>query len=272
MADANWAEHARVQAAKRWERPSADMGKHVTDALVDYAHPQPGETVLDIACGTGAPSLKVARKVGATGNVVATDINEEPLAIAAERAKERGLTNIRFNRADVHSLPFADNEFDLVTCRFGVMFFSDLPKALGEIRRVLTPGGRVAFAAWGSFDQPYFQSTAQIAMRHVGATIPPAAAAMFKFAQPGTLARAFTSAGFVDARDELKTLPWVWTDTVPELWAYFQAVTSPFRTVLDEAKCHPHVEREVLDSLQKYWDGEKVNLTAQIMLAGGRKP
>jgi len=271
MSEANWAEHARVQAATRWERPSAEMGKGVTDALVEYAGPRPGERVLDVACGTGAPSLKVARAVGPKGLVIATDLNDDPLKIAAERARERGLDNIRFERADVHHLPYEDNEFDLVTCRFGVMFFSDLPRALGEIRRVLKPGGRVVFAAWGSFDQPYFQSTVQVVMRRTGAAMPAAAAAMFKFGQQGTLARALAAAGFSEARDELRTVPWVWPDTVAEFWAYFVAVTAPFRSVVDQAKDHPEIDREVIRAVEKYWDGEKVNLTAQIVLARAAK-
>ncbi len=269
MTQANWADHARMQASQRWERPSAEMGKAVTDALVEYADPQPGERVLDVACGTGAPSLKVARRVGPTGSVVATDVSEEPLKIAAERANERALANIRFERADVHALPYAGAEFDLVTCRFGAMFFVDLPKALREIRRVLKPGGRIAFATWGSFDQPYFQATVQVMMRNTGMNIPAGAAAMFKFATRGTLAKAMTEAGFAGASDELRTVPWVWNESVPELWAYFQAVTVPFRPVLE--KVTPEIEREVLTTLDRYWDGEKVNLTADIVLAGATK-
>lgn len=245
------------------------MGKHVTDALVQYANPQPGERVLDVACGTGAPSLKVARAVAPEGAVVATDLSEDPLKIAEQRAHERGLTNIRFERADVHGLSYPENEFDLITCRFGAMFFADLPRALCEMRRVLKPGGRVAFAAWGSFDQPYFQTTVQIIMRHTGAEIPPGAAAMFKFGTPGTLSKALKEAGFATAHDEVRTVPWVWTESVPELWAYFQSVTVPFRPVLE--KVTPEIEREILMELEKYWDGDKVNLTAQIVLAGGTK-
>lgn len=269
MTESNWATHARMQAAERWERPSAEMGKHVTDALVVYADPKPGERVLDIACGTGAPSLKVARRVGDAGHVIATDLSAEPLKIAAERARERGLNNIEFRQADVHALPFGENVFDLVTCRFGVMFFADLPRALAEILRVLRPGGRVAFAAWGNFDQPYFQNTVQVVLRHTGAQVPPSAARMFKFGQPGTLAEALRSAGFADARDDVQNVPWVWTDNVEELWKYFRAVTVPFAPVLERVT--QEIEREVLEQLGKYWDGEKVNLTAEIVLAGGKK-
>ena len=269
MSSTDWAAHARMQASQRWERASAEMGKHVTDALVEYANPQPGERVLDVACGTGAPSLKVACAVEATGRVVATDLSEEPLKIAAERAKERGLTNIRFERADVHELPYSEGEFDLITCRYGAMFFRDLPRALREMRRVLRPGGRVAFAAWGAFDQPYFQTTVQVVMRHTGAKIPPGATAMFKFARSGTLARVLSEAGFADAGDEVRTVPWVWTESVEECWAYFQAVSVPLRPLLD--KVTPEITREVLVELTKHWDGKAVNLTVDIVLARGHK-
>ena len=78
----DWSAHARMSAAQRWERASAAMGRGVTDALVEFAAPQPGERVLDVASGTGAPSLQVARRVGPRGTVVATDISAEPLKIA----------------------------------------------------------------------------------------------------------------------------------------------------------------------------------------------
>src|SRR5512142_1695072 len=127
-AGTNWGSERRIAAAARWERPSAELGRGVTDALVEIAAAQPGMHVLDVACGTGAPALQLARRVGPAGRVVAIDIAAEPLKVAAARASERGLTNVRFESADVHQLPFADADFDLVTSRFGVMFFADLPR------------------------------------------------------------------------------------------------------------------------------------------------
>ena len=258
-----------MQAAARWERASAEMGKGVTDALVEFSDPQPGERVLDLACGTGAPSLKVARRVGSSGHVIATDLSEEPLKIAAERARERGLGNLEFRRSDAQALPFENDQFDLVTCRFGVMFFSDLPLALAETKRVLRPGGRVAFAAWGKMEQPYFQSTVGVVLRHTGAAVPAGAAAMFKFGVAGTLASALRGAGFDGARDEVRRVPWPWTESAEELWQYFRSVTVPFRPLLEKAT--PEMEGEILAELRKYWDGQKVNLTAEIVLAGATK-
>lgn len=265
----HWGSSTRMAAASRWERPSAEMGRGATDALLDIAQPRPGMQVLDVACGSGAPALPIARLIAPTGHVTATDITPDPLLIAAERARERGLTNITFQRADAQALPFEGARFDLVTCRFGVMFFPDLARALGEMHRVLRPGGRVALLAWGPFEQPYFGCTAAVVMRHTGAALPPSAQAMFKFAAPGTLAAALRQAGFRDAEDETRSVPWTWPETVAELWGYFQAVTIPFRPLLEQIRPEQHdaVTRDVHAALQHFWDGKQVNLTAQVVLA-----
>jgi ubiquinone/menaquinone biosynthesis C-methylase UbiE len=265
----DWATHARMNAANRWERPSAEMGRGATQAIVALAHPQPGMRVLDVASGTGAPSLQIARAVAPTGHVTATDSSPEPLKIAAERARQRGLANITFEVADVHHLPFPDAGFDLVTSRCAVMFFSDLPRALGEMRRVLKPGGRVALLAWGPLDQPYFQSTGQVIMRHTGAALPPAARQIVKFGERGTLTAALTAAGFREVKEELRTVPWVWPASIEELWEYFQVATVPFRALLDQVRPEQvePIKREVHAAFARFWDGEKVNMTADFVLA-----
>jgi ubiquinone/menaquinone biosynthesis C-methylase UbiE len=265
----DWATHARMNAATRWERPSAEMGRGATEAIVALAAPRPGMRALDIACGTGAPSLQIARAIAPTGHVTATDLSPEPLKIAAERARQRGLANIDFQVADVHHLPFPAAAFDLVTSRCGVMFFSDLPRALAEIRRVLKPGGRVALLAWGPIDQPYFQSTGQVIMRHTGVALPPAAQQIFKFGERGTLTAALTGAGFFEVQEVLRTVPWVWTASIEELWEYFQAATVPFRPLLNQVRPEQiePIARDVRAAFAHYWDGEKVNMTADFVLA-----
>jgi ubiquinone/menaquinone biosynthesis C-methylase UbiE len=267
----DWATHARMNAAKRWERPSAEMGRGATDAIVELARPQPGMRVLDVASGTGAPALQLARRVVPGGHVTATDLSPEPLNIAAQRARERGLTNLRFEVADVHKLPFPDANFDLVTSRMGVMFFSDLPRALAEMRRVLRPGGRVALLAWGPVQQPYFDCTAGVIMRHTGAELPTSAKPIFKFGERGTLSAALSQAGFGDVTEELRTIPWVWTAPVAELWEYFQAATIPCRPLVEQIPPEKRelIAREVQAAFSGFWDGDKVNMTADFVLGSG---
>ncbi len=265
----DWVTHARMNNAVRWERPSADMGRGATEAIVALAQPRPGMIVLDVASGTGAPALQIARAVAPNGHVTATDLKPEPLKIAADRARERNLTNLTFEVADVHRLPFPDASFDLVTSRLAVMFFSDLPRALAEMRRVLKPGGRIAILAWGPLDQPYFESTGKIVMRHIGAALPPAAQQIVKFGEPGTLASALTAAGFSEVNERLQTVPWVWTSSIEDLWEYFQAATVPFRPLFDQIRPEQlePIKRDVYAAFARFWDGEKVNMTADFVLA-----
>ncbi len=270
---ADWATFARMNAANRWEQPSAAMGRGATEAIVEYARPQPGMRVLDVGSGTGAPALQVARRVAPAGHVTATDRSPEPLKIAAQRARERSLTNISFEQVDVHKLPYADEMFDLVTSRLAVMFFSDLPRALAEIRRVLKPGGRAAFLAWGPMEQPYFEATGLTILRHIGGELPEAAQEVFKFGKAGSLSGELAKAGFREVHEELRTVPWVWPRPVDELWQYYQAVTIPFRPVLERIPPEKMeaIAHDVHDAFSRFWDGEKVNMTADFVLASGVK-
>src|SRR5215472_9958633 len=110
-AQANWNSPARAHASQKWRKQSAAMGSHLTEAIVAAARVEPGMRVLDIACGTGEPSISIATLLRGSGDVTGVDISPEPLKIADERAKEGGLTNIRFQQGDAHTLPFADQSF-----------------------------------------------------------------------------------------------------------------------------------------------------------------
>ena len=164
----DWGNQYRLVASEKWRAKSAAMGQPVTDALVEYAQPAPGMQVLDLASGTGEPAISLASRVGEQGHVTATDISVGLLEIAAKRGKKRGLKNFTTQVADAHKLPFTDNSFDLATSRFGVMFFDDPIGALQELRRVMRPGARACFLAWGQVEQPYWQSTMGVVHKHVG--------------------------------------------------------------------------------------------------------
>src|SRR5437899_7852423 len=153
----SWGIHYRLIAAEKWKAKSAAMGQPVTGALVEYAEVRPGMRVLDLASGTGEPAISLAQRVGEQGAVTALDLSAELLDIAKDRARAKGLNNFTAKEADAHSLPFPDNTFDLGTSRFGVMFFREPVVALRELHRVLKPGARACFLAWGSFEQPFWQ-------------------------------------------------------------------------------------------------------------------
>jgi ubiquinone/menaquinone biosynthesis C-methylase UbiE len=271
---AGWGSQYRLIASDKWKAKSAVMGKAVTEALVEYARPAPGMRVLDLASGTGEPAISLAMRVRPQGRVTALDLSADLLEIAKGRAQERGLKNFSTQQADAQSLPFEDNSFDLATCRFGVMFFPDADKALRDLHRVLTQGSRACFAAWGPFDQPYWQSTMGVVHRHIGGPLlPPIGPDPFRFASPGSLRAELQEAGFDHVDEETITLPWTWPGTAEEVWEQAKSVSVPFRPMLDRVPhdMWPKVNEEVLAEISKYVRGPNIEFGASVVLASGSK-
>jgi demethylmenaquinone methyltransferase/2-methoxy-6-polyprenyl-1,4-benzoquinol methylase len=109
----------------------------------DRAALDPGDSALDVCCGTGDLALELGGRVGPSGSVIGCDFSEPMLDLAREKAQERGETGVRFEWADALELPYDDGRFDAVTVGFGVRNLADLDRGLREMARVLAPGGRL---------------------------------------------------------------------------------------------------------------------------------
>lgn len=112
------------------------------ERAADRAELRPGDSALDVCCGTGDFALELANRVGPTGTVVGCDFSEEMLVIARRKAAERGAA-VSFEWADALSLPYDDASFDAATVGFGVRNLADLDAGIVELARVLKPGGRL---------------------------------------------------------------------------------------------------------------------------------
>jgi len=117
--------------------------------LLACAAAQPGENVLDVACGTGLVTFPLAGEVGASGRVVGVDLSGQMVEEARARAMRGAVANVGFARMDAENLELPDGSFDLAVCALGLMYLPDPGRALREMRRVLRPGGRMAAAVWG---------------------------------------------------------------------------------------------------------------------------
>jgi demethylmenaquinone methyltransferase / 2-methoxy-6-polyprenyl-1,4-benzoquinol methylase len=109
----------------------------------DRAALREGDSALDLCCGTGDLALELRARVGSSGRVVGADFSERMLELANEKALERGMPDVTFEWADALELPYSDASFDAVTVGFGVRNLADLDVGVGEMARVLRPGGRL---------------------------------------------------------------------------------------------------------------------------------
>jgi len=170
----------------------------LNQALIEAAGIAPGQDVIDLASGTGDPSISIARALQAAGSVTACDLTPEMLAVARRRADELALGNWRVVAADMAALPFADGTFDAATCRFGLMFPNDRLACAVEALRVLKPGGRAAWAVWGAVEEnPTYEMTRAGLARFFGEEVPPRER-RHSLGAPGLLAALLTDAGFAD--------------------------------------------------------------------------
>jgi SAM-dependent methyltransferase len=269
----SWGSSYRLVASEKWKAKSAVMGSAVTAALVEYSEPLPNMRVLDLASGTGEPGISLAQRVGPHGSVIAVDQSSELLEIASERARNKGLSNFAVRHADAHDLAFSDHSFDLASCRFGVMFFADIERALAELRRVLKPGACACFAAWGPLEQPYWQSTMKIVLRHVsGSMIEPGGANPFRFGAAGSLSTALSASGFGEVEEASRSLPWTWPGEAEEVFEYACAVAAPFRPMLERVKAEdwPTIRDEAAAAIERYRVGDEIRFGADVIFASGK--
>lgn len=194
-----------------WDLAVDDYARHwhallagVQGQLLAQAAAQPGEQVLDVACGTGVVSLALARTVGPGGSVLGVDLAAGMVAAAAASAQAHGLPWARFMRMDAETLALPTASFDLVVCALGLMYMPDADAALREVQRVLRPGGRAVFAVWGERARCGWAPLFGIVDAEVHSDVCPL---FFGLGQGEALARACTRAGLAvtatQRRDDL---------------------------------------------------------------------
>jgi len=272
-----WTGDQTVAAWRKWHAQIALFSRGATEAILEAAHLRPGMRVLDLACGVGDPALSIAAEVAPSGRVTATDLGPGMMSLAEELARKKGLTNIEFREASAESLPFPDASYDVLTCRFGIMFFPDLPKALRECFRVLKPGGRAAFVAWGKMAQPFFTATAGIILKHVPVPPPPPdpdAPSLFMFGERDRLRRALQAAGLANVHEEDRIIPGRWESSVEEYWVQFSEVAAPFRPFIEQLSPEKYAQAksEIFAALKKFWTGKELNMPLEIVIGSGTRP
>ena len=270
----SWDTASRARMSDRWAEAAVLWNQAMTDALLSAAALNPDSVVLDLAAGSGDPALTIAKRL-INGRVIALDSARAGLLLANTHARQVGLGSmIACIHADAHAIPLAQSSVDRITCRCGIMFFNDMGLVMSEVLRVLKPGGRVAFLVWGSFEQPFFDSTIAIVLRLVhGAQMPPQARTMFRFASHGSLAKALRAAGFCNVREESSTVPRIWSGTPEELWEYQQEISTLCHPLFESipTDLRAKVDGEVSSLLSRFRTGSVLSVPVNIIVVAGQR-
>ena len=174
------------------------------DATIERAAVLPGERVLDVGCGCGATALQLTERVGPAGSVIGIDVSGPMLTRAKERAEVLGIANVRFVNADASTFT-SDDAFNLVFSRAGIMFFSDPIGAFSNLRRVLRPGGRLAFVCFRDQGLNPWWTVPLAAVAPIARPETPAASdgpGVFSLADARHLRAVIEESGFVNAAYE----------------------------------------------------------------------
>jgi len=234
--------------------------------LLELADLEPGERVLDIACGTGLVTFPAARAVGPGGRVVGTDLSQEMVNRAADEARALGVGHATFERMDAEDLQVPPESFDVALCALGLMYVPDPLKALTEMLRVVRPDGRAVVAVWGARNRCGWAEIFPIVDRRVASEVCPM---FFQLGTGDLLRHTMEGAGFGDVHVDriLTTLEYESPDDAVGA-AFVGGPVALAYSRFDDA-VRDEVHAEYLDSIEAYRHGGGYGVPGEFVIARG---
>jgi SAM-dependent methyltransferase len=257
-----------------WRRFSAEgppKPDGTTLALMEAIGAAPGQRILDMASGTGDPSIPLAERVGESGLVVASDQSSQMIAAARERAAGATARPV-FVVAGMEELPFPDRTFDGATCRMGIMFPPDRVAAAKAALRVLKPGARIAYAVWGPLaDNAMFAITRDVLLAFSGGEVGQEEPQRHSLGAPGALGAILTAAGFRDVAERALRTDNEMPATRPPWRRAIEGENAAWSNALD-ATARAELERRMVDAFAPYRSGDAYRLPMHVRLGIGIAP
>ena len=237
-------EYRRTSLAN-WDRNSANWHserefiwhstRHVGEAIVERLDPQPGQTILDVAAGTGDTGFLAAEALGPDGRLISTDFSPGMVEAAKEVSAELGLQNVEHRRLDAERMELEDDSVDGALSRWGYMLMADPARALAETRRVLRDGGKLVFSVWTTPDQNLWAALPVMELVSRGHIPPPepGAPGMFALGDPERIRGLLSAGGFSEPEIEQLSVEWEYRDADFH-WAMTMKLAGPLKDVVDE--------------------------------------
>ncbi len=232
--------------------------------LVAQVDPQPGQTVLDIAAGTGDLGFLAAERVGDQGKVLCTDFAPGMIGAARRNGERRGLSNVEYHVLDAERMDLADDSVDAVLCRWGYMLMADPAAALRETRRVLREDGGLAFAVWQTPDRNLWAAIPAMTLVQRGHMPPPepGAPGIFAMGDADRITELVTAAGFTGPRIEELTFEWRYR--ADDVWDTLTRLAGPLASVIKQL---PDDERQatrlaIEEAMEQFRQGDELAVPA----------
>lgn len=199
--------------------------------LIELAKIKRGDSVLDVACGTGAVTKKISKKVGASGMVIGTDVSQIAIKVAKKWAGPN--KNLDFVVADAEKLFFGKN-FDVITCQYGIFFFPDALKVLKNLKKQLKKNGTMAICVHGDGDSvPFFSVILDTITKYIPDYVPPGAPDFDRFGNKKALKKVALDANFKNIRVNEFIFSYS-PGTFSDYWSnYLKYVAKPIKKKLD---------------------------------------
>jgi SAM-dependent methyltransferase len=235
----------RAESQSRWDENAEPWARHreflwgqtepISRRLIDRVDPKPGETILDVAAGTGDTGFLAAERVGADGKLITTDFALSMVEEARQVGEARGLENVEYRVLDAERMDLEDSSVDGVVSRWGYMLMADPALALTETRRVLRAGGRLSFAVWGPAERNPWAAVPVMEMVSRGHVPPPepGAPGMFAMSDPARITELVVGAGFAEPEIEQFEFNWEY-EGADGHWTLVTELSAPLAAALNE--------------------------------------